>query len=149
MIKRTLYFGNPYYLSKKLEQLVIQEPATIKELPSAKHTVPIEDIGLVMLDHPQITVSRSLLGALLANNVAVVTCDDRHHPAGLLLPLEGHHTQAVQMRQQIAASEPLKKTTVAADCGRQNQKPSRSIGAIGQTLYTHADLRQKRKKWRP
>lgn len=109
MIKRTLYFGNPYYLSKKLEQLVIQEPAATKELPNTKHSIPIEDVGLVMLDHPQITISQSLLGALLENNVAVVTCDSRHHPAGLLLPLEGHHTQAVQMRTQIAASEPLKK----------------------------------------
>ena len=111
MIKRTLYFGNPYYLSKRLEQLVVQDPSAAKELPltSKQHTIPIEDLGLVMLDHPQITVSQSLLAALLANNVAVVTCDDRHHPAGLLLPLEGHHTQAVQMREQIAASEPLKK----------------------------------------
>ena len=109
MIKRTLYFGNPYYLSKKLEQLVIQEPAAVKELPSIRHTEPIEDIGLIMLDHPQITVSQGLLSALLENNVAIVTCDDRHHPAGLLLPLEGHHTQAVQIRGQIAASEPLKK----------------------------------------
>jgi CRISP-associated protein Cas1 len=109
MIKRTLYFGNPYYLSKKLEQLVIQEPAAAKELPSVKHSVPIEDLGLVVLDHPQITISQGLLTELLENNVAIVTCDQRHHPAGLLLPLEGHHTQAVQIREQIAASEPLKK----------------------------------------
>lgn len=109
MIKRTLYFGNPYYLSKRLEQLVIQEPDPTKELKGATHTVPIEDLGLVMLDHPQITISQGLLETLLQHNVAVITCDARHHPVGMLLPLEGHHTQAVQMREQIAASEPLKK----------------------------------------
>ncbi|MFN4144895.1 MAG: type II CRISPR-associated endonuclease Cas1 [Runella sp.] len=109
MIKRTLYFGNPYYLSKRLEQLVIKDPNTASELRHIEHTVPIEDLGLVMLDHPQITVSQALLESLLQHNVAVVSCDSRHHPAGMLLPLEGHHTQAVHIRHQIAASEPLKK----------------------------------------
>ncbi len=110
MIKQTLYFGSPYYLSKKLEQLIIKVPnAQGLDALSEFGKAPIEDLGLVVLDHPQITVSQGLLSALLANNVAIVTCDDRHHPAGLLLPLEGHHTQAKQIRAQMAASEPLKK----------------------------------------
>ncbi len=110
MIKQTLYFGSPYYLSKKLEQLVIKVPnAQGLDALSEFGKAPIEDLGLVMLDHPQITVSQGLLSSLLANNVAIVTCDDRHHPAGLLLPLEGNHTQAKHIKAQMAASEPLKK----------------------------------------
>jgi CRISP-associated protein Cas1 len=110
MIKQTLYFGSPYYLSKKLEQLVIKIPNAqgLDEI-GKDNTCCIEDLGLVMLDHPQITVSQGLLASLLANNVAIVTCDDRHHPAGLLLPLEGHHTQAKHVKAQLEASEPLKK----------------------------------------
>ena len=109
MVKRTLYFGNPYYLSTKLGQLVIQDPKTPKELSALTHTVPIEDLGLMLLDHPQITLTQALLAALLEQNVAVVSCDARHHPSGFLLPLEGHHQQARRMQQQLAASEPLKK----------------------------------------
>ena len=110
MIKRTLYFGNPYYLSKKLEQLVVRVPGVDSpNLPPVAPPIPIEDLGLVMLDHPQITVSQGLLAALLENNVAVITCDARHLPVGMLQPLEGHHTQAESMRAQIGASEPLKK----------------------------------------
>ena len=107
MIKRTLYFGNPYYLSKKLEQLVIQEPAAVKELPSIRHTEPIEDIGLIMLDHPQITVSQGLLSALLENNVAIVTCDDRHHPAGLLL-LKGITRKRFKFGDKLPQANPSK-----------------------------------------
>jgi CRISP-associated protein Cas1 len=110
MIKRTLYFENAYYLSKRMEQLVINLPnANGLDNLTKLNTVPIEDLGVVMLDHPQITISQGLLSALLANNVAIVTCDDRHHPTGLTLPLEGHHTQAKHIRHQIAATEPIKK----------------------------------------
>ena len=110
MIKRVLYFENPYYLSKKLEQLVITTPATKGMEQAIKpYPVPIEDVGLIMLDHPQITISQGLLSSLLDNNVAIVTCNDRHHPVGLLLPLEGHHTQAQHIKAQLEATEPLKK----------------------------------------
>ncbi len=72
MIKRTLYFGNPAYLSTKLEQLVIRRD------DQPKITVPVEDIGAVILDHPAVTVSQALLARLLDANVAVVTADERH-----------------------------------------------------------------------
>lgn len=116
MIKRTLYFGNPAYLSKTNEQLVVKQPdagkdnsATdvIKREPAP--TMPIEDIGVVILDNPQITITQGLLSALLENNTAVITCDSTHHPSGLLLPLSVHTIQAERFRAQIDASVPLKK----------------------------------------
>lgn len=116
MIKRTLYFGNPAYLSKSNAQLVIKQPETEKKADvsqSAKTdsatTIPIEDIGVAILDHPQITITQGLLAALLDNNTAVITCDGTHHPSGLLLPLSVHNIQAERFRAQINASEPLKK----------------------------------------
>ncbi|MGL5015817.1 MAG: type II CRISPR-associated endonuclease Cas1 [Bacteroidales bacterium] len=105
MIKRTLYFGNPAYLSLKLEQLVIKIP----ESTDKPRTVPIEDIGIVVLDNNQITITQGVLEALLANNVALITCDERHHPIGLNLPLDGNTIQGERFRTQIEASLPLKK----------------------------------------
>ena len=80
MIKRTLYFGNPSYLSLKQNQLVLRLPEVEKNdtLPEsfrkeAHATIPIEDIGVVVLDHQQITITQGLLEALLENNCAVIS----------------------------------------------------------------------------
>lgn len=104
MIKRTLCFSNPTYLSVKLNQLVISSPE--KE---EKKTIPIEDIGVVILDSPQITVTQTVLVKLLENNTAVVTCNSSHHPIGLQLCLDGNTLQSERFQKQISASEVLKK----------------------------------------
>lgn len=116
MIKRTLYFGNPAYLNVRLAQLEIRLPEVEKNdsLPepfkaSAVKRIPIEDIGVVVLDNKQITITQGALGAMLDNNVAVVTCDEHRMPSGLMLPLEGNTTQSERFRDQIEASLPLKK----------------------------------------
>ncbi len=88
MIKRTLYFGNPAQLRKKDMQLHIE---LIGSTDLQIVTVPIEDIGMVVLDHPQIMLSQALLAALNENNVAIINCDARHLPYGLMLPLFSHH----------------------------------------------------------
>lgn len=103
MIKRTLYFGNPAYLSTRLEQLAVDRP----EQPA--HSIPIEDIGLVVLDHQQITISQALIAKLLENNVALITCDATHHPTGLLLNLDGHSLQSQRFQAQLDSSLPLRK----------------------------------------
>src|SRR5689334_17712892 len=104
MIKRTLYFGNPAYLKTINEQLVIE----MHDSGETK-TVPIEDIGLLILDHHQITITQSLMAKLLANNTAVVTCDHTHHPTGMLLSLDGNSLQSQKYQAQVDASVPLKK----------------------------------------
>jgi CRISPR-associated protein Cas1 len=103
MIKRTLYFGNPAYLKTTNEQLVVER----KE--EETKSIPIEDLGLVILDHQQITISQALLAKLLANNVAVITCNETHHPVGLLLNLDGHTLQSQRFKEQLECSLPLKK----------------------------------------
>lgn len=116
MIKRTLYFGNPAYISVKLSQLEIRLPEVekSKSLPEsfksvAIKSIPIEDIGVVVLDNKQITITHGALGALLENNVAIITCDEHRMPVGLMLPLDGNTTQSERFRHQIEASLPLKK----------------------------------------
>ena len=116
MIKKTLYFGNPAYLSIKNSQLVIKLPEVEKNpsLPDsfrqqAVVTKPIEDIGIVILDHKQITLTSGTLDALLSNNCSVITCDSKSMPTGLLLPLSGNTVQNERFREQLLASVPLKK----------------------------------------
>lgn len=116
MIKKTLYFGNPAYLSFNNGQLVLRLPEVEKNdsVPTAfkqkaERTIPVEDIGVLLLDHRQITITHALLAALLDNNCAVITCDDSHLPTGLMLPLCGNATQSERFRDQIEASLPLRK----------------------------------------
>jgi CRISP-associated protein Cas1 len=115
MIKRTLCFSNPAYLSLRNSQLVVKMPELEKaNVPDrlkqeAVRTIPIEDIGVVLLDHKQITTTQALLEALLENNCAIITCDSNHLPVGLMLPLCGNTTQSERFRDQIDTSLPLKK----------------------------------------
>ena len=110
MIKRTLCFTNPAYLSLKNEQLVVKIPQSDGDKQSEKvTTVPIEDIGVVVIDNRQITITSAVMDALLENNCALITCDAKSLPVGLLLPLCGNTTQSERFRYQIDASLPLKK----------------------------------------
>ncbi|MGE0089999.1 MAG: type II CRISPR-associated endonuclease Cas1 [Bacteroidales bacterium] len=104
MLKRTLYFTKPSYLSLKNKQLVVE----LKEDSSVK-TVPVEDIGFMVIEDMQISLSTPLIEELMNYNVAVIFCDSKHHPQSMLLNFEGNHQQTEVYRQQVAASEPLKK----------------------------------------
>lgn len=105
MIKRTLHFGNPAHLSVKNEQLCIE----LKNEERTTATVPIEDLGMVVVEHPQITFTMGVLDALMANKVALITCDKNYLPNGMLLPFEANSEQNKRMRTQLDASTPLKK----------------------------------------
>ena len=116
MIKKTLYFGNPAYLSLRNAQLIIRLPEVVDNdtLPEyfkqvSEVSKPIEDIGVIVLDHKQITITSGVLEAFLENNCAVLTCDSKSMPVGLLLPLHGNTTQNERFRQQLDASLPMSK----------------------------------------
>jgi CRISPR-associated protein Cas1 len=105
MVKRTLFFGAAAYLSTKEEQLIIKYP---NNDPSPKQ-VPIEDIGYLVLENPQITITNKLLEKLTYNNAAIINCDAQHMPIGLLMPLTGHTEQNERFRAQLNSSLPLRK----------------------------------------
>lgn len=102
MIKRVIHISTPSELSLKQSQLVITQSGQ-------PHTVPIEDIGVVILDEPTITISHPLLSRLATEGVMVVTSDEHHLPIGLLLPLSTHSTPSLYYQDQITASLPTKK----------------------------------------
>jgi len=106
MIKRTLYFSNPAFLSLRNAQLVVEFP---KEANKEKQQVPIEDIGLVVLDHGQITFTQGIVNALTDQNAAMLWCNEKHLPNGMLVNITGNSTFSEALRIQLEASEPLKK----------------------------------------
>lgn len=145
MIKRTLYFGNPAYLSKSNHQLLVRLPEVVKNdifpetfRKEATATIPIEDIGVVVLDNHQVTITQGLLSALLENNVAVVACDDSHHPEGMFLPLDVNTVQHERFKAQFEASVPLQKQlwqqTVEAKIRNQAAMLAIAGGDEGQLL---------------
>jgi len=105
MIKRTLYFETNARLTTKNEQLIVN--FTDNEMTAG--TVPIEDVGVIILDAQQLMISRALISKLLSNNVALITCDEKHMPQGLILNLDGNTLQQERFRIQMAVSLPLKK----------------------------------------
>ena len=121
MLYRSIYIGNPAYLKLKDNQMKVLDPETKTE----KGSVPIEDLGLLMLDHFQITISHQLIQQLMGNNVVVISCDAHHLPHGIMLPLYGHTEYSERVKDQLEASEPLKKQlwkqTVEAKINNQTQ----------------------------
>lgn len=118
MIKQTMMFSSPVYLSLKDQQMVI----TFKD---NKDTVtrPIEDIGFVVIENPQVSISIPLLNELADNNVSVVFCDKKQMPKTMLMTLEGNTTQQESYKYQIDASAPLKKNIwkQLVECKIKNQ----------------------------
>ncbi len=105
MLKRALFFSTPYCLNLRNGQMVIHT----REAPDIQKSVPIEDIGFVVLEDQQTSITLPLLNALSDNNVAVIFCGENRMPNAMLMNLDSNKTQGESYRSQIEASEPLKK----------------------------------------
>lgn len=105
MLKRALFFSTPYCLNLRNGQMVIHT----REAPDIQKSVPIEDIGFVVLEDQQTSITLPLLNALSDNNVAVIFCGENRMPNAMLMNLDSNKTQGESYRAQIEASEPLKK----------------------------------------
>ncbi len=103
MIKRCVEVsGGPFHLSLRDAQLVLSKDG------QEAGRVPIEDLGVLVVDHPAVTYTHGVLSAMTENNVAVIICGRNRHPAGLLLPMEGHTVQAETISLQAAIGARLK-----------------------------------------
>ena len=105
MLKRTLVFSNPMSLSLKNCQLVL----AFKDVPDNKMTIPIEDIGVVIIENQQVSITIPLMNALIEGNVQVVVCNDRGMPSAMLQSFESNNLQGENLRNQMNAGEVLKK----------------------------------------
>lgn len=143
MIKRTLFFSNPTHIYKKNEQLCFAVNRK-NETEDGEQiiTIPIEDIGVIVLDNKQITLSHAVMDALLQNNAAIVTCNDQHMPSGMFLNLDGHHTQTEKFKTQLEASEPLKKQLWAQTVSAKLRNQSNLLKALSLNPYPKQRQRQ-------
>lgn len=140
MIKKTLCFSHPVYLSMHLEQLVVHYPEAEATVPD--RTIPIEDVAIVVLDNFQITLTSGLLQALLENMCAVISCDRRGMPQGLFLPLSGNTLQDERFHAQLESSQPLRKQlwqqTMAAKIRNQAAALCRCTGDPAKNMLVWA-----------
>jgi len=104
MIKRTLIFTSPCRVSYKNGQLVVENHET-----GEQKKAPVEDLGVVLIENQQVSITVPALNALSANNCAVVFCDSKHMPSSMLMPLDSNSVQGERYRDQVEASLPLKK----------------------------------------
>jgi CRISPR-associated protein Cas1 len=102
MLKKSILLENKASISTKNLQLIIK--SEIRE-----SAIPIEDIGFLVIDNPEIYLSIPAMNLLIENNTSVIVCNSNHLPNGMFLNLNSHHIQQEIFRNQINASVPLKK----------------------------------------
>jgi len=103
MIKRTVEISSgPIHLSIKHKQMLLKRKDEV-------HSIPVEDLGLLVLSHPAISYTHQLIYELLEQNVAVLFCNRQHMPEGLLLPFEDNQLHQARLQIQAEATKPLKK----------------------------------------
>ncbi|MGB7210065.1 MAG: type II CRISPR-associated endonuclease Cas1 [Pyrinomonadaceae bacterium] len=104
MIKRTVEIStHGCYVHTKHEQLVIEKDGF------KIGSVPIEDLGVLILDSPQILITSALMGFLAEQNVAVIFTDSKHLPSSLTVPFSVNSIQTKVLNNQIETSLPTKK----------------------------------------
>lgn len=99
MIARTLSFGSPGRLFVRDEQLVYEDKN------NERRTFPIEDLGFVLIESEQITLSATCLRKLAESNVATIICNATHTPLAQLFPFAAHSTSQETVSAQLAASD--------------------------------------------
>ena len=102
MIKRSVLIEKKAKITCKYLQLCI-------ETDERTASLPIEDIGFLVLDHQETYISIPALNLLIENNSAIIICNKLHMPNGMFLNLNGHHIQQQLFKVQVDASLPLKK----------------------------------------
>ncbi len=102
MIKRTLLVENKTTITTKNLQLILK--SEIKE-----SSIPIEDIGFLVIEHAETYLSIPAMNLLVENNAAIIICGSNHMPNGMFLNLNSHHIQQEIFKNQLDASVPLKK----------------------------------------
>lgn len=102
MLKKSILVERKTQINCKLNQLILKND-------QREASIPIEDIGFIVIDHPEVYLSITAMNMLIDNNASVIVCDQSHLPNGMFLNLNSHHIQQELFKAQLAASLPLKK----------------------------------------
>lgn len=125
-MKRTVVFSSPCRVSLKNCQLLVENQET-----GELRRVSVEDLGVVLIENPSVSISVPALNALSSNNCAVVFCDSRHMPCSMLMNLDSNSVQGETYRQQMDATVPLKKNLWKQIVERKIQNQSRLLSVLG------------------
>lgn len=126
MIKRTVEIStNGCYVHTKDEQLLIEKDGF------KVGSIPIEDLGVLILDSPQLTISSSVMRSLAEENVAVIFTDSKHLPSSLTIPFSANSIQTKVLNEQIAISLPTKKRLWSAIISQKIANQARSLEICG------------------
>lgn len=126
MIKRTVEIStHGCYVHSKHKQLVIEKDDETLGI------VPIEDLGVLIIDSPQIKLSSGLISYLAENNVALIFTDARHLPASVSIPFSGHSTQNKILQQQVSVTAPQRKRLWAEIITAKIANQSSSLSICG------------------
>lgn len=99
---RSILIQNPARVRLKNSQLALSND-------NGEYTIPIEDIAVIILDSPEITITSAVLSYMQDEGVVIITCDKSHIPNGLLLPFIPHSRNAQVANIQIGWSAAFKK----------------------------------------
>ena len=123
MLKRTLFFESPGHISLADRQLCFTQ--RVGENASERRTIPVEDIGMIIVENRQVTFTVALIQALIENNAVIVFCDEKHLPLAYCLSMAGNATASRIVQAQLTATQTLKnrlwKQTVSAKIHNQAQ----------------------------
>jgi CRISPR-associated protein Cas1 len=92
----------PAKLNSKYEQLIITHNGE-------SHSIPINEISVVLISTPTVSISSGVISLMCKNNGMIVVCDEKYMPVGVLLPYETNYVQQERFYAQIQASMPIKK----------------------------------------
>lgn len=103
MIRKTIYIENSNFLSIKNEQIIITSRDT-----GDINSINPDDVGLIIFDNRETTYTHSVITKLLAKNIAIIYCDDRHLPIGMFLNFDSNYSQTMTINKQLELSQPKK-----------------------------------------
>jgi len=129
--------AEPIYLSVKNDQLLLRRPSQDNR---PTRSIPCEDIGAVVIEHPQATISQHAMARLAEFGAVIVICDGRHLPAALCLPLSSNVEVVSRLKTQIKASIPTQKRL-------WRQLVIAKIKAQARNLHHSPDIRQRLRRY--
>ncbi len=144
MIKRTIFLSRDAYLYTRHKQMRID----FKDGDQESISIPIEDIGVLVLESYRLSISLNLISRLLDNNVAIVTCNSKKMPQGLILNLDANHTQQERFARQVSASKPLKKQLWAQTVKQKIHNQGRLLVLLGLEKGNSAGLPENMHRWK-
>jgi CRISPR-associated protein Cas1 len=103
MLARIVEISSAAYVHVRQGQVLVERD----DAETAR--VPLDDLGILILDHPAIRLSQALLAACSANSVVIVASDSKHLPTSLTVPTNANTLHGRYVSLQAAMSLPTRK----------------------------------------